>query len=278
MSGSQDAQDDGLLQRFIPCLIPDSKASKVGRGRPDYLSYKHQWEQVVRAAYSATKGGNAYMYSPEAEREFLVYEHYLEDLKAEERLIQSNENLRAALGKMLGQTARIAFIWHLIENPTSPIVDHMLVRRAITWSKEYLIPALRYFYSMGDKIETIEKWTTEYLICEEKREVLSVSDLQRAGRRPLERLKLSGFQAREAIESALWQLEQAKWVMPLPMQPGERSQRYAINPQVAIQFAERKRTVAKIKQARIEAVREVSRRASGREAMPRYARGLERSA
>jgi hypothetical protein len=277
MSGNQDAQDDGFLQRFIPGLVPDGEASRVGTGRPDYLSYKHQWEQVIRQAYSATKGGKAYMLDHKGQELFHQYEHWLENLKQEERLINSDANLQSAFGKLFGLTGRIAMVFHIMEKPSIATVEVDTVERAIAWVKSYVIPALRHFYAMGDKQDSIDKWLAEYILTAPE-SVLSISDLQRSARRIIERLKLSSWQAQTAVESCLITLSKAGWTTALPFGHGEKSQRYAINPQLRIRYSAKRQHIAQIKQARIEQVREITRKAIGREPAERFARGLQRSA
>lgn len=277
MQGTQNAQDDGFLQRFIPALVPDHQASRVGVGVPDFLSYRHQWEQSIRQAYSATKGGKAYQFDFQSEMLFTEYEHWLENLKGEERLIQSDSHLRAALGKMLGQTARIALIWHLLENPNSPHIGYDLVHRAIEWSNLYLIPALRYFYAMGDKQESLDKWVADHILTAPE-SILSVSDVARSGRRILERLKLPyGYKANDAIQVTLDDLVTRGWLLPIE-QAHAKSPRYAVNPKLREQFANKRQAVARIRQARIEEVRKITRQAIGKDPQERFARGLDRTA
>jgi hypothetical protein len=277
MSGAQDAQDDGFLQRFIPGLVPDSEASRVGIGKPDYLSYRHQWEQTVRQAYSATKGGKSYTLDNDGQALFNEYEHWLENLKAEERLILSDANLQSAFGKLFGLTGRIALIFHLIENPSAITVPASAAQNAIAWVKSYVIPALRHFYGMGDKQERIDRWIAEHILTAPE-SVLSVSDIVRSARRAVERLKLSSWQATSAVETCLITLCNAGWTTALALGHGEKSPRYAINPELRVRYSAKRQTIAQIKQKRIDAVREISRKITGTEPAKRYARGLERCA
>lgn len=277
MTGNQDAQDDGFLQRFIPALVRDDEASRVGVGVPEFLSYKHQWEQTIRSIYSHTKGGKTYHLCPEGQAEFHLYEHWLETLKAEERLIHSDNNLQAAIGKLFGLTGRIALVFHLISNPSSNQVDISTVHMAINWVKSYVIPALRHFYGLGDKQESLDQWVAEYILCAPET-VLSVSEIQRGARRILERLKLSGYRATESVEHCMTTLERSGWAIPLPLNPHEKSQRYAINPQIAVKQADKRQQVAMIRQSRIEDVRAIMSRIAGREVRQTIARGLRRDA
>jgi hypothetical protein len=193
------ASDDGLIQRFLPGIIPDSNASRVGVGRPDFLSYKHQWEQCLRRIHSATQGGKQYRLCEQGESLLYDFEHYLENLKREERLIQSAPALQSSIGKLLGQLGRMIFIYHLIESPDDQIVSLMTVSNAIDLFKTYMIPSLRAFYAIGDKTESFEKWLAEYLLVGNE-EVISVSEVIRGGRRLFESLGLSGYRAIDLVE------------------------------------------------------------------------------
>ena len=277
MSGAQDAQDDGFLQRFIPALVPDHQASKVGVGVPDFASCANQWEQAIRQAYAATKGGKTYTLDEVGQAEFVRYEHWLENLKREERIIQSDAHMRSAMGKLLGQTARIAFIWHLLEEPTSPHISPDLITRAIAWSKAYLIPALRYFYAIGDKQESLDKWLADHILTAPEA-ILSLSQITSSARRQMERLKLSGWRANDAISEGMQTIVKAGWAQLIPLGHGERSPRYAINPELRQVFKDRRQEVALIRQARIEEIRDSIRASIGREPKQTWARGLERSA
>lgn len=277
MTGNQDAQDDGFLQRFIPALVPDKDASRVGVGVPEFLSYKHQWEQTIRSIYGQTKGGKTYHLCPQGQSEFGLYEHWLETLKAEERLIHSDNNLQAAIGKLFGLTGRIALVFHLISNPGSNQVDLNTVHKAIDWVKSYVIPALRHFYGLGDKQESLDQWVAEYILCAPET-VLSASEITRSARRILERLKLTGYRANESIGYCMEGLCNAGWTIAIPLGHGEKSPRYAINPQIAVNQADKRQQVAMIRQSRIEHARDIARRTIGREPRETTARGLIRTA
>ena len=276
MTGNQDAQDDGFLQRFIPALVPDKDASRVGVGVPEFLSYKHQWEQTIRSIYGQTKGGKTYSLCAEGQAVFHAYEHWLETLKAEERLIHSDNNLQAAIGKLFGLTGRIALVFHLISNPGSNQVDLNTVHMAIDWAKNYIIPALRHFYGLGDKQESLDQWVAEYILCAPET-VLSTSEISRSARRILERLKLTGYRASESIGYCMEGLCNAGWTIAIPLGHGEKSPRYAINPQIAVNQADKRQQVAMVRQSRIEHARDIARRSIGREPRQTIARGLNRS-
>ena len=258
MSGStRNAQDDGLIQRFLPGIIPDSEASRVGVGRPAFLSHSAAWESALRRIHAATAGGRHYRIDSESDSVLLAFEHWLEKLKSEERMIASDAGLQSAIGKILGQVGRVIFILHLLENPDNPVVPYMTVNAAIDWIKGYTIPAMRHFYALGDKHASLEQWVTEHVLTGDE-EIISVSDVMRAARRPLDRMQLSGWRANELIESVMILLAHAGWLKAVALQTGEKSPRYAVNQSVRVQFAGRRKIVARIKQDRIEESRAIA--------------------
>jgi reverse gyrase len=104
-------------------------------------------------------------------------------------------------------------------------------------------------------------------------DVVVVDHLDRATRSPRDVETLI-----DLVESTMVLLESAHWVKALPRQAHEKSSRYAINSEFRARNSGRRKEVSKIKQARIEAVRDITRKAIGREPQERYARGFRESA
>jgi len=255
------ASTDGLMQRFIPYIVPDSEASCVGVGRPAWLSQAGAWEHCLRRIHVATKGGRNYTLCAKGIGMIEKFEAYLEHLKHEERIISTDPNIQSAIGKLLGQVGRMIFRQHLIEDPDAIVVPSATVARVLNLVENYTIPSIRHFYMIGDIHESYEIWVASHILTGSE-EIISVSEIVRAARRPLEKLRLSGWQANELTESVLIMLSHPStgWLMALPRGPGEKSARYAVNVVIRERFADKRQQVAGIKQARLDASRDIIRK------------------
>jgi hypothetical protein len=260
---------DGLAQRFMPVLVPDSECSTVGVSIPEFLSEKPQYERALREINTA--GVKNYHLAPEGLATFKAFEHYLENLKVEERLICSSDGFQSAIGKLTGLAGRLSLMFHLFENPHEQIVPDSVMTRVIEMIKQYMIPAMDYMHGLADEKENFDSWVANHVVTHPRENLsINVSDVRRSARAQLGNLPI--HQGNEMVIAAMTHLETLHWVM-LDVDTGKNIY-YHINPLIFEQFASRRAAVVKIKQARLEANAAIAK-ASGKTVTQQYARGYE---
>ncbi len=233
---------DGLLQRFVPGILD---TTRTRRGEPGPTAGPQEWEQIVRLVHSLPT--STYTLSPEAFDLFRQFQLWFEQSKRDEVTLQSDDSYLTAYGKLEGTTARITLLWHLIEAPFSTVVQADTLARAIRFTREYLIPALRYTLSHITTSEPFDAWVRDYLLYHcEGRESITLSDIRRGARRQLEAIRSPAVQDQMVLE-AMEPLERAGWVIKSEG-TSVRSVQWAINPAVAQAFADQRRKIVLARQ------------------------------
>lgn len=245
---------DGLLQRFIPAVLRHDK-TRLGQPIPDYMTSADAWENTLRLIFALPP--MTYKLSPEAFHVFRDFQAWYERAKQDERLLQSGDTYMTAFGKLEGLTGRIALLFHIIENPFSPLVSASLLERVIRLVRSYVIPAFRYTLGEVGGTSAFEVWLSEHIIQHSDQSSVTLSEIKRAARRPLEYVS-STYAASQMILSAMYELEQANWVARIDDGTKEHQHvaEWLINPALKEMFKEHRAQVILAKQRLREDIRD----------------------
>ena len=246
----ENLSSDGLLQRFIPA-VPRSKNTRRGEPIPEYLTHAAQWEQTLRIVYSLPE--MTYRLSPEAYTVFREFQSWYEDAKQDERVLKSGDAFMTAFGKLEGTAGRLALVMHLMENPFCPMVSADIVHRVVDLVRGYVIPAFRYaLIELGGlSDDTFDKWVIDWVIhTAPDRQVVSLREIKRSARRPLE--GLTEWQKQSAICDAMEYLEVNRWAVKLEDEPHKQNIVWALNSGLATMFPDERARVIKAKQRHVD--------------------------
>jgi hypothetical protein len=246
---------DGLLQRFIPVVLR-RRRWKRGNVVPEYLSHAAQWDNALRVAYALPS--MTYRLSEEAEAEFVRFQDWYDDQKQDEYLLNSDETFLQAFGKLEGTTGRLIFIFHLLENPFSPIVDVDVVRRVIKLVRTFIVPSFRYALSEVGGESSFDTWMSDYVIQHCDAGMVTLSELKRAARRQLK--NYSSSQAEQMVLTAMHLLEKSNWVVRLDDGSREHQHfaQWVIDPNLAVRFKKHREEVIRAKQRQRDEIYKLS--------------------
>ena len=232
--------NDGLLQRFIPALTRE-RYNKVGEPIPDYMTTSSSWDQCLRIIYSLP--AITYRLSPAAYDAFRAFQYWYEQRKKDERLLMASDTYMTAFGKLEGTTGRMILVFHLIENPYSIEINLEVAQRAIDFVKSYVVLALKFTLNGNSASNQFDKWLADHIIHHCDIGTVTLSDIKRSGRRPLE--GRSVWESDQIILRAMSDLEGAQWVMRTD--DGSREHQHfaewAINAKIGQMFAPHKQKV-----------------------------------
>jgi hypothetical protein len=238
---------DGLLQRFIPVHIDQSKV-KRGEPEPRHRASASAWENAVRLVYALP--ATTYELSPEAYELFREWQLWFERTRKDHIVLQSDRSFRTALAKLEGTSGRIALVFHVLEEPFNPQVSRATMERAINVIRDYVIPMLR--KSLATET-TLEDWLMEWLLYHVgDRQTVTLSEIKRGAKRKLEGVGNIWAQDREVIH-AMATLEEANWVQRLDDGSKEHLHKaeWAIDPSIMHRFSQ-ERTAAIVARQRDE--------------------------
>lgn len=238
---------DGLLQRFIPAVLRPSY-TKRGEDIPEELTHSKQWDELIRRIFSI--GQKEYKLDPDAYHSFRNFQLWYEQVKADERILNSSSAYMGALGKLEGTCGRMIFIFHLMTDPENELISQETTKKAIKLTKEYIVPALRYMHEdlSGHNKNTLERWVAEYICsCSGEIEYISLAQL-RASSRARHGSK-SGQAVEMEIRLAMHQLSEAGWVRQLKT---GKTTSWAINPAVAKAYAAHREMIILARQKRLD--------------------------
>jgi len=243
---------DGLIQRFIPVPLR-AEQTRLGDPLPEYMTTAAAYDQMIRVCYGLP--AMTYRLSEGARRRYRTFQEWYNKRMSDERLLRSSETFQTALGKAEGLCGRIALVWHCIEAPYSIEVSEELMCRVVEFMTRYVIPAQRYVFDgeLADS-QSLGQWMVDYVIQYADEQVLTLSQIRRSARRPLERAKLSSWLEIQAVLLAMQPLEDARWVAR--MDNGEAESKgiaqWAVNPSLAKVFKNHRVEVLEAKQRRAD--------------------------
>jgi len=236
---------DGLLQRFIPAILRPRFTHK-GHPLPPFLTSKANWEQIVRTIYSLPPMD--YELEPGAFRLFREFQDWYDEARTDERYAQAPDRYMQAFGKLEGTLGRLAFMFHLIENPFCPYVSADTMARAIAVVKDYVVPAFRYTLGDTGALSPFERWLSDWWIQHSHEQQIPLHQIRRSARRPLE--GMSQWQQEQAIIGGMQNLEAAGWAARLDDGTQEHQHRaiWVMNPTLISAFKEHRERIIRAKQ------------------------------
>lgn len=240
---------DGLLQRFIPVVL-DGSLTRKPEAIPAYMRNDGEWSQALRAIFSLP--AMTYRLTPEAASVYSDFQDWYAMRRQDERLLQSDESFMTAFGKLEGLTGRIALIFHLIEAPFEPYLNADLMRRAVTFAKAYIVPALRAALCDIGGSSSLERWVHDWIIQHADKQTVTMSDIKRAARRQLDHIHPNQHEARVMV--AMIPLEDAGYILRLDDMSTTHRAQWAINPALADQHADYRRQVIEAKQRQLDEI------------------------
>ena len=200
-----------------------------------------------------------YKLSHEAFLLFRDFQLWYEDQKRDERLLGASDAYMTAFGKIEGLTGRLALMFHVIENPFSQTVSVALMERVIEVIRGYVVPTYRYTLGEMSAVTTFDTWVTEYIIQHCDVPTIKMSDIKQSARRPLAGVNIQT--ATQRVVDAMYVLEQSQWVHRMDDRTKENQgiAEWAINPALAVTFAEYRKDVIRAKQRMNEQMVETSK-------------------
>lgn len=239
---------DGLIQRFIPIPLR-AEQTRLGHPMPEYMTTAAAYDQMVRVCYGLP--AMTYRLSEEARVLFREFQAWYQARMTDERLLRSSETFQTALGKIEGLCGRVALVWHVIESPYSIEVSGALMERVVRFIKGYVIPAQKYVFDgeLSDS-QSLTQWVIDYVVQYADQQVLTLSQIRRSARRPLEKVKLSPMLEIQAVLLAMQPLEDARWVARMDDGQSEFKgiAQWAVNPSLAKTFKDHRMQVLEAKQ------------------------------
>jgi hypothetical protein len=239
---------DGLLQRFIPVPLRANQ-TRLGHPLPEYMTSAAAYDQMIRVCYGLP--AMTYRLSEEARVLFREFQAWYQARMVDERLLRSSETFQTALGKIEGLCGRVALVWHAIESPYSIEVSGALMERVVRFIKGYVIPAQRYVFDgeLADS-QSLGQWMVDYVVQYADEQVITLSQIRRSARRPLEKVKLSPMMEIQAVLLAMQPLEDARWVARMDDGSSEFKgiAQWAVNPSLAKTFKDHRIQVLEAKQ------------------------------
>ena len=248
---------DGLVQRFIPCILNGDLTRKPVE-IPDYLLNKQQWEQTLRIVFALP--AMTYQLSPEAKAVFQEFQDWYDTKRNDERLLQSDDTFMTAFGKVEGLAGRLMLMFHLMESPFSFTVSGDLAARVIHIVQTYIIPAYRYALSELSGSANFDTWLRDYIIQHADEPMITMAEIKRSARRQIE--KTNVWQQDQMIYGAMYPLEQGRWVMRLDDASRENQHfaQWVINPALAVQFKDHRAEVIRAKQRQLDDIYRLSKK------------------
>lgn len=163
-----------------------------------------------------------------------------------------------AFGKLEGTTGRLVFIFHLLENPFSPVVDVDVVRRVVKLVRTFIVPSFRYALSEVGGESTFDAWMADYVIQHCDTGILTLSEVKRSARRQLQ--KYSPWQAEQMVLTAMHLLEKSNWVVRLDDGSREHQHfaQWAVDPNLGQRFKKHREDVIRAKQRQRDEIYKLS--------------------
>lgn len=247
--------EDGLLQRFIPAILRPEMSDTKGSPIPRNLTSAAQYEQHIRLIHALPV--SRYRLSPEAYQAFRDFQDWYISLKKDERLLNADDTYMTALGKIEGTCGRIMLMWHLFNDPHNLTVSFNTAVQAIEFTKQYILPALRYSFGEvgGVNTDSHDQYIYEYILQHAgESATVTLSDLKRSMRRRIEHL--TDYQKDDTIRSVMSVLEKANWVKTI--EQNMKSHVWAIDPKVAQLFPDHRKEVIAARQRLADRLHETS--------------------
>ena len=225
----KDLAMDGLIQRFIPCVLNGDMTRKP-KHIPEFLQNVDVWNQTLRIIYSMP--ALTYTLSPEAFKVYDDFQDWYLMQRNDERLLQSGNTFMTAFGKLEGLAGRLSLMFHVIESPFSTQVSADVMTRVCELVRTYIVPALRYALDTADT-DSFQRWFTDFIIQRADQSTMTLKDIKHAIRQKLP--KLSTWELDQVIYNAMHSLEESRWTLRVDdgSEESKHVAMWAINPALA---------------------------------------------
>ena len=245
-----DAQDDGLIQRLLPILLP--RMAAIGKDEPQ-LAVVNAYEGLVSGLHELQPptiqgDGNLAGIIPVELRFDDAAQELRNKLEQTHRDLQSyeaiNKKFSAHIGKYNGLFGRLCVLWHCVENvelfSLPAVVSINTAQRVATFIHKYLLPHAVAFYmgilGLSDAHERLTA-VADYILAHKLPRITN-RDVQQ-GDRTMRKL------TKRDMNSVFEQLDALGWVSrvsaPRPSDPPH----WIVNPEVHKRFAARAEASAK---------------------------------
>lgn len=226
---------DGTLQRFIVGVV-DRKLIRRGEPQPHHKISARAWEQAIRLIYALP--ATTYTLSDDAFRVFREFQLWFERTKQDHALLGEEMAFQTAFSKLEGTAARLALVFHVLDEPFSSIVSKNTMDRAITMVRNFVVPSLQYALCEVAGIESMEGWLMNWLLYHLDGKVrVTLSDVKRGARRRL--VNKTIWEQDRIVIGAMAMFEEARWVIRVDDGSEEHLHRatWDVNPALVTQFA-----------------------------------------
>ena len=260
---AQEAEADGLLQRFCYC-VPGREEPEQDRAADTFalVSYENLLNGLSALRPSTDQFGQPsrpIVLSEAAHR----HRHEIDDLAAVmSAMPDTPARLKAAFGKWKGLFARLALTFHLIEivaagsdAPPVQVLQEETARKAAAYLREILLPHLiRADALMFSTVQTGHAhWIATYILAQGK-PLVALRDVTRAYG------ALRAPEKRRELLEVMSSLETMGWLRDPDQEPGRTPTRWMVNPHVLTAFAERGRVERERRENSKESIRDLIRR------------------
>lgn len=245
---------DGTLQRFIPAILRPRRWED--NPIPECLTNAAEWENTLRLLHALP--ATVYRLSSHAYAMFRDFQRWYRDAMEDEQILQTSDIFQTSFGKIEGTCARLALLFHVLDNPFAPEIDVDTMQRTIKVIRGYVVPSIRYSLAEYSVDGTFDTWMTEHIAQHSTQTTISLAEIRRSAKRQIVGMSLQ--QSEQLITGAMWNLEQAKWVTRLPddMTDGRRSAVWGINPSLNTLHADYRKKVIAAKQRQREEIYRLS--------------------
>ena len=246
---AKQLMSDGLLQRFLYVTL-NTDLTGVGDPVPEYMTSSHQWEQCLRllSAMPAT----TYTLSEGAYEVFRQFQGHMDRVRQREDLLQSSDVYQQAIGKQVGQCARMALVWHAIESPWVTQLSADLMRRVVRFMVSVVIPSMRYVLDSTLYESTFDTWLRDHILTRADLVSVTLSEIKAAGQHRL--TAVTRWEADQVVMDGMRDLERVRWVARIDDGSRTSVPTWAINPQLLAQFEEQRDKVIIARQERLQEI------------------------
>jgi hypothetical protein len=244
---ARDADDDGMLQRFLYC-VPGSQAEGVDR-IPDAEALNRYQNLVPTLAALRPSGANSDQVSQPVVFHGDAHRHretVLRLVRAMTAMPDTSPRLRAALGKWPGLFARLALVVHLVDcadaegrapdmMPVPGVISESVAQRVATLMQDVLLPhLLRADALMFSTAQTGHaRWIAGLVLARGQPRIALRDVVQAYG-------ALCAPEFRRELLNVMESLVTVGWLQPEPQtNPARPPSAWAVNPAVHSVFAER---------------------------------------
>jgi hypothetical protein len=242
---AKQLMSDGLLQRFLYVKL-NTDLTGVGEPVPAFMTTGHQWEQCLRLL-SAMPAAQ-YTLSDGAYEVFRRYQDYMDKVRQREDLLQSSDVYQEAIGKQVGQCARMALVWHSIESPWSTEVSEDLMRRVVRFMVYVVIPTMRQVLETSLEESTFDTWLRDHILTRADMQSLTLGEIKAAGYHRMG--SVSRWEMDSTIIDSMHDMERVRWVARIDDGARTSAPTWAINPALLVQFQDQRDKVIIARQER----------------------------